>query len=215
MTLAKHNHHTAAAIPSHLSPNDVIKAMHDHNTCLSLQALTTSHEKLPFTDPATLTDPYWYPIDQYPTSTYRVTEIITYLPFSWSKYELTFPSCFQNTPNGLKTRVDTSGVILRAEYRVVEGSKVEGVVEGGIGNADWVLVEDVEVRCPWWMMPLVRGKMEEAHKDICRKVVEKAVAEKEHGPAENIAAKGEIDAQVPLESFHGGKVTDSPIKTNA
>ncbi|KAF1972654.1 hypothetical protein BU23DRAFT_397958, partial [Bimuria novae-zelandiae CBS 107.79] len=173
---AKHNYHVAAAIPSHITPDEVKSALHDHNTCLSLQALTSGHEKLPSTDPATLKDTFWYPTEQYATSTYRVTEIIKYLPwFSWSKYELTFLTCFQNTSQGLKTRADTGGVVLRAEFRVVNGSMVEGVVEGegaGLGEVEWVLVEDVEVTCAWWMMPLVRSKMEEAHRDICRKVVE-------------------------------------------
>jgi hypothetical protein len=37
----------------------------------------------------------------------------------------------------------------------------------------------VEVVCAWWMMPLVRGKMEGAHRDICRKVVQKVVRDEE------------------------------------
>ncbi|KAJ4299458.1 hypothetical protein N0V90_004703 [Kalmusia sp. IMI 367209] len=216
MTLAKHNYHTAAAIPSHLSPDDVINALHDHTTCLTLQALTAGHEKLSSTNPATLKDTFWYPIDKYPTSTYRVTEIINYLPwFSWSNYELTFPSCFQNTPNGLKTRADTGRVVLRAEFRVLEGSKMEGVVDGeggGLGQVDWVLVEDVEVQCSWWMMPLVRPKMEEAHRDICRKVVEKVI-EKQREAAASTAAKGKRRGrvQVPLNKFEVGEGVDSPI----
>lgn len=191
MPLAKHNYHTAAAIPPHITPEAVIAALHDHNTCLSLQALTTRHEKVASTDPATLKDTFWYPIDKYPTSTYRVTEIITFLPwFSWAKYELTFPSCFQNTPRGLKTRADTGSVVLRAEYRVLEGSTMEGVVEGeggGLGQVGWVLVEDVEVVCAWWMMPLVRPKMEEAHKDLCSRVVVKAIAQSRQAPVEMVA----------------------------
>lgn len=182
MTLAKHNYHVAAAIPSRITPDAVIAALHDHNTCLSLQALTTGHEKLASTDPATLKDTFWYPTDIYSTASYRVTEIIAYLPwFSWARYNLTFPACFQNTRNGLKTRADTGGVIVRAEYRVLEGSEIRGTVDGegeGLREAGWVLVEDAEVVCPWWMMPLVKGKMEEAHKDICRKVVEKVVTER-------------------------------------
>ena len=185
MTLAKHQYHVSASIPSRITSEAVIAALHDHNTCLSLQALTTGHEKLPSTDPATLQDTFWYPTDIYPASSYRVTEIIAYLPwFSWAKYNLVFPSCFQNTPNGLKTRADTGGVIIRAEFRVLDGTEVDDTVDGESGElsrrsgeVEWVLTEDVEVVCPWWMMPLVRSKMEEAHSDICRKVVEKVVAE--------------------------------------
>ncbi|KAK7185564.1 hypothetical protein DPSP01_010756 [Paraphaeosphaeria sporulosa] len=194
---AKHDYHTAAPIPPHVSRDQVLAALHDHTTCLTLQALTTTHSLLPTTDPATLKDTFWYPPDTYPVCSYRVTETIAFLPwFSWAKYRLTFPSVFQNTPTGLKTRADTGGVVLRAEFRVLEGSTMEGIVEGegeGLGEVGWVLVEDVEVVCAWWMMPLVRGKMEEAHRDICRKVVEKVVKEvaKREGENCDVAVPGE------------------------
>jgi hypothetical protein len=88
---------------------------------------------------------------------------------------ITFPSCFQNIPLGVKSRADVSGVTVRAEYRVIKGG-MESEVDGegqGIGDAEWVLVEDAEVSCSWWLMPFVKGKMELAHRDICRKVIEK------------------------------------------
>ncbi|KAL1592010.1 hypothetical protein SLS60_011602 [Paraconiothyrium brasiliense] len=221
MPLAKHSYHTGAPIPPHVSPSDILAALHDHNTCLSLQALTSGHELLPSTDPAILKDTFWYPTDKSPPSTYRVTEIIKYLPwFSWAKYSLVFPSVFQNTPEGLKTRADTGGVVLRAEFRVLESSSIEGVIERegeGLDGAGWVLVEDVEVVCAWWMMPIVRAKMEEAHRDICRKVVETVVREKEgkeREAANGEAAKGKQREEAPLENSYvhveGG--TDPPAQ---
>ncbi|KAH8712070.1 hypothetical protein GQ44DRAFT_625765 [Phaeosphaeriaceae sp. PMI808] len=178
---AKHNLHTAASIPADIAPSAIIAALHDHNTALSLQALTQGHHKLPATDQETLKDTYWYPTDLHAVSSYLVTEVITFLPGvgEWGKKYLKFPSCFQDTPTGIKTRADASGVIVRAEFRVVQGgaaAEVEG--EGaGIGDAEWVLVEDVEVSCAWWMMPFVKGKMEQAHRGICAKVVEKVAME--------------------------------------
>jgi hypothetical protein len=180
---AKHNYHVAAALAPNLTPADVIAALHDHNTCLTLQALTTGHTKLPETAPATLKDTFWYPVDLNPVTTYSVTEVIQWMPgVQWGKYSLTFPSCFQNTPHGLKTRADASGVVLRAEFRILKGSSSDGEVDGegaGLGDVEWVLVEDVEVTCSWWMMPFVKGKMEGAQRDICRKVIEKVVMEKQ------------------------------------
>jgi hypothetical protein len=178
---AKHNLHTASSIPAHIPPAAVIAALHDHNTALSLQALTQGHTKLPSTDVKTLKDTYWYPTDLNPLTSYLVTECITLFPGigEWGKKYLKFPSCFQDTPTGVRTRADASGVIVRAEFRVVRGgaaAEVEGE-GGGIGDAEWVLVEDVEVSCAWWMMPFVKGKMEEAHRGICAKVVEKVQME--------------------------------------
>jgi hypothetical protein len=174
---AKHNLHIAASIPSHLNPSDIIAALHDHNTALSLQALTTRHEKLPNTAPETLKDTYWYPTDINPVHTYSVTECVVVVPGigQWGKKNMTFPSCFQNIPTGIKTRADASGVIVRADYRVIKGG-ADGEVEGegqGVGDAKWVLVEDAEVSCSSWLMPFVKSKMEQAHRDICRKVIEK------------------------------------------
>jgi hypothetical protein len=201
---AKHNLHTAAAIPPHIPPATVIAALHDHNTALSLQALTQGHEKLPSTDPTTLKDTWWYPTDLNPVHSYRVTEVIKFLPIGeWGKKYIKFPSCFQDTPTGVRTRADASGVVVRAEFRVVRGgaaAEVEG--EGaGIGDAEWVLVEDVEVQCAWWMMPFVKGKMEQAHRDICSKVMEKV--EMEH--RQRAVAGVEFGGRHSVESSNKGK----------
>ncbi|KAH8627967.1 hypothetical protein IG631_17735 [Alternaria alternata] len=176
---AKHNLHVAHHIPPHMSPAWVIAALHDHETALTLQALTCGHEKAPSTAPSTLKDTYWYPPDQYPITTYHVTECITLFPGigQYGKKYITFPSCFQDTRQGIKTRADAAaGVIVRAEFRVVANGEAGSEVEGegmGVGDAQWVLVEDVEVSCAWWLMPFVKGKMEQAHRDVCRKVIEK------------------------------------------
>lgn len=187
---SKHNLHTAAAIPSHLKPSVVLAALHDHNTTLTLQALTQGHEKLSTTDDEVIKDTYWYPIDLNPITTWKVTEVITLFPGigDWGKKYISFPVCYQETPTGLKTRADTNGVILRAEYRIVRGgaaAEVEGE-GGGIGDAEWVLVEDVEVSCSWWMMPFVKGKMEQAHKGICGLVVKKVEMERRQRAAAGV-----------------------------
>jgi hypothetical protein len=200
---AEHNLHIAAAIPAHLTPAEVITALQDHSTTLSLQALTTRHEKLPTTAPDVLKDTYWYPTDLNPVHTYSVTEIVTILPGvgQWGKKNLTFPSCYQNIPTGIKTRADASGVIIRADYRVIRGgadSEVDG--EGqGVGDAEWVLVEDVQVSCSWWLMPFVKGKMEQAHRDICRKVVEKVeMQRRQKDLADSVGRGQELPRGLPL-----------------
>jgi hypothetical protein len=176
---SKHHLHVAHQVPAHIHPSEVVAALHDHETALTLQALTCGHKKAPSTSPSTLKDTYWFPPDQYPVTTYHVTECITWCPGigELGKKYLTFPSCFQDTRQGIKTRADAAaGIIVRAEFRVVENGEVGSEIEGegmGVGDAKWVLVEDVEVSCSWWLMPFVKGKMEEAHRDVCRKVIEK------------------------------------------
>lgn len=217
MTLPKHNYHTAAPIPPSLSPADVIEALHDHNNALSLQALTTGHTKLDSIDPQVRKDTFWYPPDLHPIQGYSVTEVIRYMPyFSWGKYNLQFPTHFQSTPNGLKTRADASGVILRAEYRVLRGDSAESVVDGegeGLGDVEYVLVEDVEVQCSWYMMPFVRSKMEAAHADICRKFIEKVIMEKTMADVARTAAQEKVRADTPtrLNQIHTSSST--PTRT--
>ena len=100
---------------------------------------------------------------------------------------------------------------------MIKGSTIEGVLEDegeGLGQIEWVLVEDVEVICAWWMMPLVRGKMEEAHRDICRKVVEKVVAEKEMAATQRAAAKDKTRVEVPLVNFDIGEGVDTPARAH-
>ncbi|KAL6704978.1 hypothetical protein ACN47E_007381 [Coniothyrium glycines] len=203
---SKHNLHVSASIPAHISPDEIIEALHDHQTALTLQALTTGNTKAPSTDPSTLKDTYWYPPDQYPISTYHVTECITIIPGvgEWAKKYITFPSCFQDTRHGIKTRADASGVVVRAEFRVVRGgaaAEVEG--EGmGVGDAEWILVEDVEVSCSWWLMPFVKGKLEQAHRDVCRKVVEKVEMQRRQTSIaqESPRGKGKTENRSPRDS---------------
>lgn len=125
----------------------------------------------------------------------------------WGKKYIKFPSCFQDTKHGIKTRADASGVIIRAEFRVVKGgagAEVEG--EGmGIGDAKWVLVEDVEVTCNWWLMPFVKGKMEQAHRDVCRKVVEKVEMQRRQETVAQTSPRGKGRASgVPDNDTHTG-----------
>lgn len=99
---------------------------------------------------------------------------------------------------------------------MLEGSKIEGAVEGegqGLGDVDWVLVEDVEVMCAWWMMPFVKGKMEDAHRDICRKVVEKVAREKVERERE--APEANATAGIPLSSSQAADGVDPPVAVQA
>ncbi|KAF2704743.1 hypothetical protein K504DRAFT_389678 [Pleomassaria siparia CBS 279.74] len=199
MTAAKHNLHVAALIPGHLTPDDIISALHDHSTILTLPTANISHTHIATTDPSVEStiqkDTYWYPADLHPISTYSVTQAVTMIPGIGPRgtKHVTFPASIQSTPLGIKTLSDASGVILRAEFRVIAGGADDGEVEGegeGIGFADWVLVEDVEVQTSWYMMPFVRGATEDTHKDICRKVIEKVEMEKRQEAIARTAAKG-------------------------
>ena len=63
-----------------------------------------------------------------------------------------------------------------------------------MGDAEWVLVEDVEVTCSWLMMPFVKGKMEEAHRGVCQKIIEKTEMQKRQQAIANFAPKANVRA---------------------
>lgn len=159
-----------------------------------------------------LRDTYWYPTDINPVHTYSVTECVTVMPGvgQWGKKNLTFPCCYQDIPTGIKTRAVVSGVTMRADYRVIQGgadAEVDG--EGqGIGDAEWVLVEDAEVSCSWWLMPFVKGKMEQAHRDICRKVIEKVEMQRRQDDLAKSVGRGQ---QPP----HGHTVSANAVRIEA
>jgi hypothetical protein len=184
MPRSSHTFKVAVLIPDPLTPADIISALHIHSNCLTLQALTTGHKEIPTTNAAVLADPYFSPsADTSSIKTYEVTEGVIIIPGvgDWGKKFITFPANFQNTLSGLKTRADApAGVVVRAEYNVQPGgadAEVDG--EGqGIGYAEWVLVEVATVECAWWLMPFVKGSMEGAHRDICRKLVAKLMRQK-------------------------------------
>lgn len=185
---AKHHLRVSARIPPSIPPSTVIAALHDHNTALSLQALTTGHKNLSSpAAPETLQDPYWLqPIDTNPVESYEVKECIFALPGAgeWGRWCITFPACFQNTQDGIKSRADASGgVVVRGDFRVVEERILDERDRDGDGDEQrpgrngWVLVEDIEVTCSWWLMPFVKSKMEQAHRELVHKIIEKVVAE--------------------------------------
>ncbi|KAK9491033.1 hypothetical protein V1508DRAFT_399339 [Lipomyces doorenjongii] len=179
-----------ALLPSCLTPADMISALHVHDNCLTLQALTTGYREVPTTGPTVLSDPYFSPTDTAPIKTYEVTEGVIIIPGigDWGKKFITFPVWFQDTPTGLKTRADgPAGVVVRAEWRVQPGV-AHGEVEGeGDRYMQWTLLEDVTVQCAWWLISFVKKSVEHAHRDICRKLVEKMEREKRAGAASQVS----------------------------
>jgi len=184
MSRTSHTLHVAALIPAAISPSEIIANLHNHNNCLTVQSLTCGHQEIA-PDETVLADPYFAPTSSAPSPlrTYEVTEVVTIIPGigDYGKKTIKFFSHFQDTATGVRTRADASmGIVLHAEYRVQPGG-ADGEVDGegeGIGYADWVLAEEVTVECSWWLMPLVKGNVHKAHRDMVRKLVEQVIAEK-------------------------------------
>ncbi|KAK3080921.1 hypothetical protein LTS18_011942 [Coniosporium uncinatum] len=152
------------ALPPSLTRAQVLSALHDHSTLMSLQPLVTSFEKTPApADPDT--DPH-FSGSSAPLLYYTIKESIPILPFlgAWGSYPISFPAIFQDNEEGTKSKaLAAMGVTVRNSWAV---RHVEGKGEGDGGQQEWELVEDAEVECPGWLMPFVGGSMEKAHREM-------------------------------------------------
>lgn len=64
---------------------------------------------------------------------------------------------------------------MQARMEKASSKEVLDVVVGGGEAGEYEMVETVSVECNFMMMPFVKGSMEDAHRDICRKVVEEVM----------------------------------------
>ncbi|KAK9351763.1 hypothetical protein V1505DRAFT_420149 [Lipomyces doorenjongii] len=176
MSRSSHTFQFEALLPSSLTTADIISALHVHENCLTLHAFTIGHKEVPTTDPDVTSDPYFSPTDPAPIKTYEVTERHIIVPGvgDWGKKFTTFPAWFQDTTTGLKTRADgpVGALVVRAEWSVQPGGACGGM-KGEAEGPEYMLVENVTVECAWWLMSLAKRSVEAAHRDICRKLVEK------------------------------------------
>lgn len=118
-----------------------------------------------------------------PFETYDVYERIPLIPGLASK-EISFPVTFQDAPGGIRCRADApGGVTLWAEFKVQPRPRTGGGASPAASVAgEWEaevdrrreheLVEWVTVETNALLMPFVARTMEEAHREICRKVVD-------------------------------------------
>ena len=137
---------------------------------ITLQKLTTAYKELPET-PAHILEDQYFALSQ-PIRIYEVTEGVIVVPGigSWGTYPLMIALHCEDTGSGLKTRAGTLGALVRAEYHVELAGDMS---EGGVGDAEWVLLETASVECAAFVMPFVKRTFEGAHRDICRLLVEK------------------------------------------
>jgi hypothetical protein len=168
MPRTTHTYNVNCAIPQNLSDTSVIGGLHAHENLLTLQPLVSSYHEIASTnDPEP--DPY-FNISGSPIKTYEVTERVIIIPAigKWGTYPVTIILDFQNVEGGLKSRALASGVVVRATYTVNQSDA---------SYSSLILAESVTVECASWLMPFVKRSMEGAHKDLCRKFLERIASQ--------------------------------------
>ncbi|EXF84343.1 hypothetical protein CFIO01_08827 [Colletotrichum fioriniae PJ7] len=177
---AHHNLTIRIPLPSILPPEAVIETLQSQSPVIRHQPLVTRYEKVPVPLASVISDAHFLE-DGSRLACYKVYEKVTVVP--GVKKEISFPAVLQNIPNGLRSRAEApGGVRVWSEWLVVprpeerwpgeHGGKLEGYVEG-----DYDLVETTRVETSRMLMPLVKGQMEGAHRDMVHKMLDE-VAQK-------------------------------------
>ena len=113
-----------------------------------------------------------------PLETFSFTEAVVIMPGigDWGKRQITIPAHFQDFEAGTRSLAEApGGVQVRATWSVMRETD-----PAGFGDR-WVLVEDGEVECSSLLMWFVKKSMENAHRDICQKILQEI-----HGQQEGI-----------------------------
>ncbi|OHF01015.1 hypothetical protein CORC01_03582 [Colletotrichum orchidophilum] len=181
---AHHNLTIRIPLPSILPAEAVIETLQSQSPVIRHQPLVTRYEKVPVPLDSVVSDEHFLE-DGSRIACYKIYEKVTVVP--GVKKEISFPAVLQNIPNGLRSRAEApGGVRVWSEWLVVprpeerwpgehkhgSGGKLGGFVEG-----DYDLVETTRVETSRMLMPLVKGQMESAHRDMVHKMLDE-VAQK-------------------------------------
>jgi len=178
-------HHliVSAPLPADLSGEEVIAALHDHGILMKVHPLTTDFTLLESTPTETLKYPHWsQPSSDDTVKTYTVSERVTFIPYIGEYGQTTVRSSqsYQNTSDGVRPMaLAPAGVTAKTHLRVISSHDHTAGAEGeDKTDGQWVLQEDAQVECAWYLMPLMRGTYEDAHRDLCSRILEKISREK-------------------------------------
>lgn len=174
--------HIQEDIPSYLTPDDVIRAVHDHKNLMYSQPLVTGVRSV---SPDEVTFNWFgraeeehFDGDNTNIHHYEVSEVITFIPGigDYGKKQLTFPARFRDQPNGTKSWADApQGVTVASHFMVIPKEGVRGA---------WVLEEKATVECSSIFMPFVKRSFHSAHEALCKDIIAKATSTGKDGAAE-------------------------------
>lgn len=162
-----HNH-LATPIPGDVDPAAVIQILHDHDFILSLNQIVTHHEKIR---------------QEGDKHVYNVTESIPIIPPIW-KRSVNFQATFENQKDGVWTWVQAPmGVTMSAKYSVKLVERGEGV--GDVGEAGWLLNEEIEASCSVLLKAFVEKTMLNSHRNMQKRFIERAREAKKENVAQD------------------------------
>ena len=107
------------------------------------------------------------------TSTYIITDRVSYLPYHLWNSQIAYTATFQNNEAGLVTQVSAPlGVETTGEWKLLSTNELSFTDhnEGSAGTQgeeeDWVLQETATVSCSILLMPFVKAQIQQSHKEM-------------------------------------------------
>ncbi|PHH55759.1 hypothetical protein CFIMG_008504RA00001 [Ceratocystis fimbriata CBS 114723] len=112
--------------------------------------------------------------------TYRMHKLVPLVPTKWGR-TVSYPVTLQIVPGGLRSRADApAGIVVWSEYRVVRATikNEQGrtvLATDKFGHDMYELVKVVTAEANRLMVGVVGKSMEQAHRDLCRKIIEEVM----------------------------------------
>lgn len=165
---------SAAVLPPEMPREQIIKHIQKYETIIRVNPNLDHFKRLyPEKIDHVFADPF-FASDQGGADivTFEIYERLPILPLLGISKVIKFPVYYQNFSNGIRARVDAGwGTTVWASYvvRPLDGAELR--------RGAWRLVEEVRVECNALVKPFVRKTCQEAHKNLCQRIVDGLVAE--------------------------------------
>ena len=157
---------TTSPLNQSISFAEILSALHNHSQMITLNPLVISHVPAPTDNSETSV-----------STTYSITERISYLPFHLWDSEFTFTASFENTSSGLDTVTHApAGVDLDSRWKVLS----VGALLGRNDHKGCWLEETVKVTCSILLMPYVKSSMKGSHAELRRRLEDVLMSEQGH-----------------------------------
>ncbi|KAK5171536.1 hypothetical protein LTR04_002008, partial [Oleoguttula sp. CCFEE 6159] len=178
---------TTTLLPPTTTLPQVLSLLHDHPAIITLNPLVVDYRaQPPLVSTTTAPSQLATPRSTNPTTTtYSITDALSYLPFHLWDTTVTYTADFEDTDDGLKTLVHApAGLEIDGVWRVIRkedaqhggGSRQAGHGEqasAGTQTGCLVLEERTTATCNVFLKPFVQGTMKKSHDELHKRLVER------------------------------------------
>ncbi|KAF2482768.1 hypothetical protein BDY17DRAFT_231469, partial [Neohortaea acidophila] len=158
-------------LPPSVTREAAIAHLHNHRQMIQLNPLVLRHELTTPHDSAT-------PDEAKEMVWYEITDMITYVPYTPIKGEVSYKAGFYDIPTGLQTHTFAAGgVDIRGRWTVggnAPGEPREEVEIGSNKPRDGLYIQEVvDLKCSVFLTSFVKRNLKKSHATLCDSIIEK------------------------------------------